>query len=243
MKDCLSDKEKKLILLGEMFENIIHQLKQPLNAINIEATGIKFQNEIGMLDEKELDEALDNIINTINFLSNTIDDFRNFVKEEKGKHTFDLINTINNIEKILSPLFKASGIRLIKQIKDKEILINGFNSELSQVLLNILNNARDQLKKQKNLDEKLVFLDIEKKDKEVIIKIYDNGGGIEEEILPKIFEYKFTTKGNEGTGLGLYMSKQIMEKYFNGDIKAKNIKFEYEGIEYRGAEFEIVISK
>jgi len=243
MKDCLSDKEKKLILLGEMFENIIHQLKQPLNAINIEATGIKFQNEIGMLEEDELNNAIDNIINSVNFLSDTIDDFRNFIKENKIKHNFDLIKTINNIEKILTPLFRSSGVKIIKNIKNDNITLNGYNGELSQVIINILNNARDQLKKQILLEKKLVFIEIKEINDKIIIKIYDNGGGIPNNILPNIFEYKFSTKEDEGTGLGLYMSKQIIEKDFNGNIEAKNIEFEYEGVKYTGAEFEIVISK
>jgi len=243
MKDCLSDKEKKLILLGEMFENIIHQLKQPLNAINIEATGIKFQNEIDLIENDELDKSLDNIINSVSFLSNTIDDFRNFIKEEKTKYNFNIIDTINNIEKILTPLFKSSGVEIIKNIKNDNITINGYSGELSQVIINILNNARDQLKKQISLEKKLVFIEAEKFDGKIIIKIYDNGGGIPNNILPNIFEYKFSTKGDEGTGLGLYMSKQIIEKDFNGTIKAKNIEFEYEGVKYTGAEFEIVISK
>ena len=243
MKDCLSDKEKKLILLGEMFENIIHQLKQPLNAINIEASGVKFQNEMGIVDGKELDTSMQNIIDATEFLSNTIDDFRNFIKEDKLKSKFNIIDVINNIEKILSPLFKSSGIEIIKDIKEDDIIINGYSGELAQVIINILNNAREQLKHQKSLEEKLVFIKVTQNGANILIEIYDNGGGIAENILPHIFEYKYSTKGDEGTGLGLYMSKSIIKKDFDGDIEASNITFEYKNNEYNGAKFDIVIHK
>ncbi|MCK5294294.1 MAG: HAMP domain-containing histidine kinase, partial [Arcobacteraceae bacterium] len=145
-KDIKIDSQKeKLTLLGEMFENIIHQFKQPLNAITTEATGIKFQHEMDMITDEILYESLDNIISRARYLSDTIDDFRNFLQEDKEKIIFKIAKNIQKIEFIINPILKAKGIEVYKTFQDDDIECNGYDREFSQVIINILNNSQDAI--------------------------------------------------------------------------------------------------
>ena len=119
---------------------------------------------------------------------------------------------------------------------------NSFENELIQVLINILNNARDELIKKDKDYEKLIFIDVLKNQKNLLVQIKDNAGGIPTDIITRIFEPYFTTKNqSQGTGIGLYMSREIISKSMNGEINTKNVTFEYEGKSYEGALFEIII--
>ena len=131
------------------------------------------------------------------------------------------------------------NINIIKEIRDVEIM--GFENELLQVIINILNNSRDALELKK-IKEKNIFINVHTKDEKVLINIKDNAGGINEEIIEKVFDPYFTTKHQtHGTGIGLYMSEEIIEKHMNGEIKVKNETYKHKDIEYIGASFTITL--
>jgi signal transduction histidine kinase len=235
--------EEKLIMLGGMFENIIHQFKQPLNAINAEATGLKFQKEIGVMDDETFEQSLDNIINRTLYLAETIDDFRDFLKEDKVKFIFKISDNLKQIESIIEPLLKAKGIKIFATFTNKDVECYGYGREFAQVVINILNNAKDAIL-MNDVEEKVIKVDVIDEGKNIKIDIYDNAGGISEDILPRIFNPHFTTKEeNGGTGIGLTMSKNIIEEHFKGSLLAKNTQFELNEKSYYGACFTIIIPK
>lgn len=239
----LSNQESKLLMMGGMFENIIHQFKQPLNAINTEATGLKFQKEIGLLDDETFEDSLNNIISSTHYLSDTIDDFRDFLKEDKIKEYFHLSKSIEQIESIITPLLKAKGIVVIKNFEEENIQINGYPREFAQVLINILNNAKDAILLNDTFD-KMIDIKVSQNETDAIVTITDNGGGIPEDILPHIFESHFTTKEDSGgTGIGLCISNTIIKEHFNGKIEVQNTKIIYKEKEYNGALFIISVPK
>lgn len=239
----LSVQEDKLLMMGGMFENIIHQFKQPLNAINTEATGLKFQKEIGLLDDATFLESLDNIVQSTKYLSDTIDDFRDFLKEDRIKEYFHVKKVIEQIESIIKPLLNAKGIVVEKFFTRETIEINGFPREFSQVIINILNNAKDAILSNNNYD-KIIRINVDETETNVIVTISDNGGGIPHDVLPHIFKSHFTTKSDSGgTGIGLCMSESIIKEHFNGKIEAKNSSIFYNEKEYNGASFIIDVPK
>lgn len=239
----LTTQEDKLLMMGGMFENIIHQFKQPLNAINTEATGLKFQKELGMLSDEEFEESLNGIIKSTNYLAQTIDDFRNFLKEDKIKEFFHIEKNIELIESIIKPILKSKGIEIIKNFKSKNLEIEGYPREFAQVIINILNNAKDAILLNDNYD-KIILIEVEEIDSHLEINIFDNGGGIPEDTLPHIFDSHFTTKeSNGGTGIGLHMSKIIINEHFKGSLKATNATFSLHEKKYYGACFTINVPK
>ena len=239
----LDTQKEKYALLGEMFENIIHQFKQPLNAISTEATGIKFQHEMDMISDEAMYESLDNITERTKYLAQTIDDFRDFLKEDKEKTIFKILSNITKIESIVKPILDSKGIKLYKFFDDESIEINGFDREFSQVLINIINNAKDAILS-KNLDEKVIKINVCTIEDTIKITIYDNAGGIPEDIIDNIFNDHFTTKeDNGGTGIGLTMSKKIIEEHFEGSLLATNTQFILNEKSYYGACFTIEVPK
>ncbi len=232
--------QAKMAAMGEMIGNIAHQWRQPLSSISTSATGMKLQKELNILEDKFLIEGLEQINNSVQYLSTTIDDFRNFYKPDKNKKEFRILETINKVINLVDLQFRSNGITIIKNGQD--VKINSFENELMQVLINILNNARDELIKKDKDYEKLIFIDVLKNQKNLLVQIKDNAGGIPTDIITRIFEPYFTTKNqSEGTGIGLYMSREIISKSMNGEINTKNVTFEYEGKSYEGALFEIII--
>jgi two-component system, NtrC family, sensor kinase len=236
-KERLLIQQSKMATMGEMIANIAHQWKQPLSIISTISTGIKIQEELNSLDENEIVEGMNNINNSVQYLSQTIDDFRNFFKSDKTKISFKFIDIYINTTKIISPLFKYNNIELIEKIDNNKIY--GYRNELLQVLINIFKNAKDELVKLDDNQKRFIFIDGYKENSNYIIKIKDNAGGISPNIMKKIFEPYFTTKkDHEGTGIGLYMSKKIVAG-MNGTIEVQNSEYEYKGERYRGAEFII----
>ncbi len=232
--------QAKMAAMGEMIGNIAHQWRQPLSSISTSATGMKLQKELNILEDKFLIEGLEQINNSVQYLSTTIDDFRNFYKPDKNKKEFRILETINKVINLIDLQFRSNGITIIKNGQD--VKINSFENELIQVLINILNNARDELIKKDKDYEKLIFIDVLKNQKNLLVQIKDNAGGIPKNIITRIFEPYFTTKNqSQGTGIGLYMSREIISKSMNGEINTKNVTFEYEGKSYEGALFEIII--
>ena len=238
-KDNMLFQQSKMASMGEMMENIAHQWRQPLSFISTSASGIKLHKEFNTLSDELLDEAIENIMNSTQFLSNTIDDFRDFYKTDKVKSKFNVKEILEKTLKLTSSRFTNRAIKVIKDID--EIFIFGFENELIQVLVNILNNARDEIEKLPN-DERFIFVTLKQKEDKVIISVKDNAGGVNEKIINRVFEPYFTTKSDEkGTGIGLYMSNEIITKHFNGKIYVQNEVFIHQQKEYKGANFVIEV--
>lgn len=229
--------QSKMALMGEMIGNIAHQWRQPLSNITTASTGMKLQKQMHILKEDELIQGLTHINNSAQYLSQTIDDFRNFFKPYKVKTNFTIDFIIQKALKLVSAQFKNKNIKIIKDIEYTKIY--NLENEFTQVILNILNNSRDELEKLDS-QEKLIFILSKKLENDVIIQIKDNAGGISKKIEKKLYEPYFTTKDEQkGTGIGLYMSKQIIEKHMGGKLSHKNETFTYENKEYKGAVFTI----
>ncbi|MCK5111637.1 MAG: ABC transporter substrate-binding protein [Arcobacteraceae bacterium] len=235
-------KSEKLAAMGEMIGNIAHQWRQPLSIISTGATGIQVHKKFGNLTDKFLDETCTMIDNNAQYLSKTIDDFRNFIKGNREKENFNLKENINSFISLVEGSIKTYDLNLIVNV-DEQIEIYGFANELMQCYINIFNNAKDILK-DINDEDKFIFISGEIKNDNIVIKIKDNGGGIPEDILVKIFDPYFTTKHkSQGTGLGLHMTYNLITKGMNGAIEAKNVEFQYNGKKYTGAQFEITLPK
>lgn len=239
-KQSILYQQSKMAAMGEMIANIAHQWRQPLSTITTVASGIGIQKQMGILSDDFLIDSTKKINASAQYLSKTIDDFRNFFSPDRIKSRFYLKNTFSMTLDLVSAQFYSKNIKIIKQIENIELY--NYENELIQVLINILNNARDELVKLSDNEDRYIFIDAYKLENKVIIKIRDNAKGIGEEILDKIFEPYFTTKHkSQGTGIGLYMSEEIVTKHLNGKIEAKNKEYEYNNKKYFGAQFKIIL--
>ena len=243
------EKDKRLIqqsryaALGEMIGNIAHQWRQPLSAISSTASSENLKIELGIATNKEIKTSFDKIMNYTQFLTKTIDDFRTFFKKDKEKIEFNVIDILNNSISLIEGSYKSNEIEILKAIEKDTFLVNGFPSELSQVFLNILANAKDSLIND-NINPKFVAIEIYGNGDFVSINIRDNGKGIKKDIIEKVFDPYFTTKHkSQGTGIGLYMTKEIIEKHMEGSISANNCNFTLEDINFTGACFTINLPK
>ncbi|MDD2698772.1 MAG: hybrid sensor histidine kinase/response regulator [Arcobacteraceae bacterium] len=238
-KDLLLSQQSKMATMGEMLENIIHQSKQPLSLITSLASGTLMKQEFNQLTTEYLEKNLEQIIQSALHLSETMTMFRNFYKKNSFKTTFDLSELFMKAFQLTESKFHNRGIATITNFED--IKVYGFDIELLQVFINILNNARDEFGR-KQIEKKYIFITTYLQDNFVYISIKDNAGGIPEDIIEKVFDSHFTTKSeDEGTGIGLYMSKEIIEKHHEGEIFCVNENYSYEDVIYRGANFIIKI--
>lgn len=222
-KDLMLEKQNRLIALGEMLENIAHQWRQPLSAIATSASGLKLKYEIEEnVSQEDRNECLDNIVDNTKHLSMTIDDFRNFFQNDKQKQEFSIAQNIRKTYSIIKALYKSREIHIVFNL-DESIQYYGYEREFSQVIINLFNNAKDALVNNTNLEYKYVEVSMHKEEKNIIISFKDNAGGVPEKINTKIFEPYFTTKHQkQGTGIGLYMSQQIIVDHFNGSLFNQN---------------------
>ena len=239
-KEILLLQQSKMAAMGEMLGNIAHQWKQPLSVISVSSSGLKLQHNMNMLTDKRLLEFVDGISNATQYLSTTIDDFSNFFRPNKEKTICSTTHLIDKTFSMIAAQFKDIKIDIIKDIE--EIEFHAYKNELIQVLINIFNNAKDQLVKE-NIEKNLILINIFKHENQLHIKIKDNANGVDENIIHKIFEPYFTTKDKSvGTGIGLYMSQEIISKHMKGELLVKNDNFIYENKTYRGAEFNIILN-
>lgn len=233
--------QSKMAAMGEMLENIAHQWRQPLSTISVCTSGMELKKSLSKLDDKEFFDSINHIKSSVSYLSNTIDDFRNFLDQNKFISSVETNNLLKKVLDILNPSFANHNINVIKNIDEFEFI--SIENELIQVLMNILTNAKDALKELNNQKSRYIFIDIKKEsDINLNIDIYDNGLGVNGEIIDRIFEPYFTTKHkSKGTGIGLYMSKLLVETHLKGKISVKNYKFIYEENEFVGAKFRITL--
>ena len=238
-KEKILNHQSKMAAMGEMLENIAHQWRQPLSLISTAATGAKIKKDFGTLSDNDFYETMDMINNSTQHLSTTIDDFRNFFNNDKDVSNFNINQPIEKVLSLINSKLKNRNINVIKNTQDMEV--RGLINEFIQVLINIINNSLDAFEEH-NLEKKFIFIDLYKDNNSLILKIKDNAGGIKEELLNRIFEPYFTTKHkSQGTGIGLYMSMEIIKKHMNGDINVSNEEYIYDNIKCKGAQFKIEI--
>jgi len=239
-KEHILIQQSKMAAMGEMLANIAHQWRQPLSVISTISTSLITQKEMNMPIETDYEiKSLDKINKNTQYLSNTINDFKNFFNPNNKENDFIVGDIYKKSLTLVNSEFLNLNINIIENIED--IKITGLENELIQVLMNILSNAKDALVNSKN-KSKLIFVDIIKQSNNIKICIYDNAGGISETIIDKVFEPYFTTKHkSKGTGIGLYMSNEIITKHMNGQIYVLNKEFIYNNTPYKGALFEIII--
>lgn len=231
--------QSKMASMGEMIGAIAHQWRQPLNTLSLISLGIKDYFRRGSLDEARLEHEMEKIDYQLQFMSKTIDDFRNFFKADKEKEPFDVARAVQDVLTLLSSQIVKSKIDVVFEcLEDGEVkaavhmdesqaafgeftaYVEGYKNEFKQVILNIINNAKDAILEKEAAGRITIRISLE--DEAVTVSIQDNGGGIPEAILARIFEPYFSTKGEHGTGVGLDMSKTIIEENMHGTITAEN---------------------
>ncbi|MBF0317079.1 MAG: response regulator [Nitrospirae bacterium] len=241
--------QSKMAAMGEMISAIAHQWRQPLNALAIIVQDIGDAYDYGELDKQYLDKAINQSVDQISFMSKTIDDFRNFYRPGKEKNFFDVKKATINVLSLLSAQLRNNSIlyRLTCHVHNmsyedlnremccfNELTVFSYQGEFEHVLLNLINNARDSImeKRAKNNDANedaeinemgMILIDFHKDGNKLTIKIRDTGTGIPDKVMDRIFDPYFTTKEpNKGTGVGLYMSKIIIEDNIGGKLYADN---------------------
>ena len=219
-RDELLAQQTKLAAMGEMIGAIAHQWRQPLNALAVQIQFLEDDYEDGLIDEKYLKAHKHENMKLINFMSETIDDFRNFFRVDKVKSLFDVKSKVEETINILASQLKSHNIEL--NLDGDNFNVSSFASEFQQVILNIINNAKDVLL-EKEINNGKIYINISRNKNIGIITIEDNGGGIPNDITSRIFDPYFTTKEQgKGTGLGLYMSKMIIEQNLGGKLEVTN---------------------
>jgi two-component system, NtrC family, sensor kinase len=214
--------QSRLAAMGEMIGAIAHQWRQPLNALSLVLQNISLQFQMGRLSEESMTRLKDKGESMVMRMSTTIDDFRNFFKPNKLAEAFNLHRALRGASDILEGVLRNNNIKL-DIVCAPEIQVFGFSGEFSQVVLNILSNAKDALIASRQADP-AILIEVEQGPEGIRIRFEDNGGGMDETTLHKIFEPYFTTKEEgKGTGIGLYMSKMIIENSMGGRLEASNL--------------------
>ena len=223
-KDQIMFRQSRLASMGEMVGNIAHQWRQPLNAITLIIQSFGMKKMVGKLDGEFIDSQVDEGIKIATSMSRTIDDFRDFFNPNKLEENFSIKRVVKESIELVYSYYEKLGIK-IDLICEDDFEATGYPNEFSQVIVNLISNSKDalvQMKTQKKYIEVLVKADKEGKNGK--ISVIDNGGGIFAEVIDRMFEPYFTTKHqSSGTGIGLYMSKEIIEKHMLGSIDAQNI--------------------
>lgn len=228
-KDQMLIMQDRLATMGEMINNIAHQWRQPLNILGLLIQQLPVFHDAGKFSRELLDENTAKAINLIQHMSRTIDDFKNFFRCDKEPVTFFANQVIDHTLSLVGQNFADLQIGLLLQTEG-EPAVYGYPNEFSQVILNLLINARDALIEGK-VDSAWISLHAFNEEGKTVVTVADNGGGIAEEILDRLFDPYFTTKGpDKGTGLGLFMSKTIIEKNMGGRLTVRNTG---EGAEFR----------
>ena len=211
--------QSKLASMGEMINNISHQWRQPLTHLSFINMNISLAYEDNDLSEKYLNDKLNESNTQIEFMSETIDNFRDFYKPKKTKEYFLISSASQKAIDIIKPSLNFYNISISFNI-EQDKRIKAFENEYSQVILNLLTNAKDVLV-QRQIKDPSIYIDIKIENNRSVLYLYDNAGGIKDEIIEKVFEPYFSTK-EKSSGIGLYMSKTIIESHFKGDISVYN---------------------
>ena len=231
-KDSILMQQTRLAAMGEMIGHIAHQWRQPLNTLGLIIQQAPLYYELGRFNKEFLDDNVKKAMDLIQHMSRTIDDFRNYFKPDKQKVEFKLYEAVKKNLLLMKESFLHQKISMEVDVQS-DLVIYGYENEFSQALLNILINARDALM-EREVDDPRVIIHICAEGNKAVLTITDNAGGISDEVMGKIFDPYFTTKGPQtGTGVGLFMSKAIIEKNMGGRLSARNTG--------NGAEFRIEV--
>lgn len=232
-KEKLLIQQSKMASMGEMLGAIGHQWRQPLNALGLYAQDLRIAYDFGEVDEEYIKKHSNATMELIKNMSSTIDDFRNFFSTNKKIEEFFVEDAIADILKIMSAQIKTNNIEIVLPNTQERHRLKSYKNELKQVFLNIVANAKDALLERKP-DTKFIKIDIKADGSELTIHIEDSAGGIPEAVIDKIFDPYFTTKPEDkGTGIGLYMSKEIVQNSLGGKIEATNTQ--------NGAKFSVCL--
>jgi len=225
--------QSKAAEMGHMIGVISHQLKQPLSVIKLLTQGMQLNSELGLdIDEKS---TYPKIVKQVDFLTNTIDLFRNFLNTNQEKESIYLTKVIDDTLSVSIDAY--TDIDIIKNYSDLKNKVSVLPNELIQVCMNIIKNARD-IQDEKNIENKIIKISVYEEDEYQIISINDNAGGVPENIINKVFDQYFSTKSKkDGTGIGLNLAKRIIKENHNGKILIENKNFTYKGKDYFGACF------
>lgn len=222
-KDEMMLAQSRNAAMGEMISMIAHQWRQPISVIAMGANNIIADIELGDIQENRLRKYTTDILEKVKELSKTIDDFKNFFRPDKELSNVLITDVFNDVFSVVGESLRNAGIEVKTEYYNDRVFTT-YSRELMQVLINILKNAKEAIGQSDKIQKRILIVTYEAKDA-IGIKICDSGEGIDEEIINKIFDPYFSTKSqNVGTGLGLYMSKTIIEKHLNGIIVAYNIK-------------------
>ena len=225
--------QAKMAEMGEMIGAIAHQWRQPLNALALNIQSLEDMAAEGELNEERIERFVQKNMETIKFMSKTIDDFRNFYRTESEMRPFDLKEAIEQTIELQKAQLESRGIQLRTRLQS--LKIEGYKNDLMQVVLNLISNARDAIMQKREKDREYagtITIETRREGDEAVIRVKDDAGGIPEALLHRIFEPYFTTKEEgKGTGLGLHMAKRIVEEKMGGTLRAYN--------EEGGAVFEI----
>lgn len=233
-KDELMFHQSRFASMGEMIGNIAHQWRQPLMELSSLFINVEAQMKLtGKISGNEVLEAIQKSNEITKYMSSTINDFQNFFSKDKEKVCFRMSDQLNTTINIISSGIKENKIDVDIVVK-KNPEICGYKNEYAQVLINIINNARDALIYRKIKNPKII-INVEEKNENAVVTIKDNAGGIQTEPLSKIFEPFFTLEKSNGTGVGLFMSKLIVENNMNGKLLVEN--------DDDGALFTIIVPK
>jgi len=220
-KNALLIHQSKFVAMGEIINMIAHQWRQPLSAISSTVQGLHLKLTLKKFDETLFIEKLNDVNRYAQYLSQTIDDFRQFFKPSKAKDKVSLEEVIEKVLGIIGVSLENKKIQLIMEYNSNEYIMT-YANELMQVLLNLIKNAEDVLLENK-IENPWIKIATYKNDGSVIVSISDNGGGISSAVIERIFEPYFSTKNKkDGTGLGLYMSHKIIEEHCGGNLCASN---------------------
>jgi len=220
-KQHLLTQQNRHASMGEMIGNIAHKWRQPLNALGLIIQNIGIQYNRGILNEEKVQTSMDKSMHLIKGMSSTIDDFREFFNPNKKKESFSIREAIDQAHTFVESSLEGHLVEYQLEMSD-EIKIIGYKNEFSQVIINLLNNAKDILI-EKDISPAKIHITAKKTDTGVFLDVCDNGGGVPESAIEKIFDPYFSTKEEgKGTGIGLYMSKMIIEDHMNGKITVSN---------------------
>ena len=240
-RDVLIEQQARLVSMGEMIGNIAHQWRQPLSTITTLASGLKLKGEYEHIEQEDVSNFADGVIQQANYLSNTIENFRNFIKNEKLEEKISIKESLENTCSLLNASLQNNHINLIFNVLD-DCEIFGNKNELVEAFINLINNSKDVLKEkvENDIDKIILISSKNLENGEFLLKIQDSGGGIPDNVILRIFEPYFTTKHkSQGTGLGLSMVEKIIRERHKGAITVKNEKFIINEKEYFGASFSI----
>ena len=215
--------QSKMASMGEMIGAIAHQWRQPLNSIGLYVQDLRDAYKYGELNEEYIASVVSKTMQQLHFMSSTINDFRNFFKPDKLKDEFDLSKIVQNTISLISSQLRSHNIEIFYEIPPEPLWCLGYENELGQAILNLLTNAKDALH-ERHGDDKKIVVRLRREDTTAALEVEDNGGGISETYIDRVFEPYFTTKEQgKGTGIGLYMTKMIVEENMHGKLSAYNI--------------------